>query len=160
VVLNLKDERGCAVLCRLIAGAAVFLENLSPGTVGRLGFGYEVGRRLRPDIIYIHAPGYGQDGPYRDMKALDGLIQAETGVMEMTGTPESPAKVAPSIYDGVTALFIALSVMMALRQRDRMGEGQEVDVAMFDCMTSLLGYFPLRHFYEGYVPQRVGLGHH
>jgi formyl-CoA transferase len=94
------------------------------------------------------------------MKAFDGLIQAETGVMEMTGTPESPAKVALSICDGVTALFVALGVMMALRQRDCTGEGQEVDVSMFDCMTSMLGYFPFRHFYEDYVPQRVGMGHH
>ena len=160
VVLNLKDERGREVLRRLIAGADIFLENFSPGTAGRLGFGYEAVRRIRPDIIYLHASGYGQDGPYRDMKAFDGLIQAETGVMEMTGTPESPAKVALSICDGVTGLFIALSAMMALRQRDRTGEGQEVDVSMFDCMTSMLGYFPFRHFYEGYVPQRVGMGHH
>ena len=160
VVLNLKDARGRAVLRRLIAGADVFLENFSPGTAERLGFGYEEVRRLRPDIIYIHASGYGQNGPYRDMKAFDGLIQAETGVMEMTGTPESPAKVALSICDGVTALFVTLSVMMALRQRDRTGEGQEVDVSMFDCMTSMLGYFPFRHFYEGYVSQRVGTGHH
>jgi crotonobetainyl-CoA:carnitine CoA-transferase CaiB-like acyl-CoA transferase len=160
VVLNLKDERGREVLRRLIAGADIFLENFSPGTAGRLGFGYEAVRRIRPDIIYLHASGYGQDGPYRDMKAFDGLIQAETGVMEMTGAPESPAKVALSICDGVTGLFIALSAMMALRQRDRTGAGQEVDVSMFDCMTSMLGYFPLRHFYEGYVPHRVGLGHH
>jgi crotonobetainyl-CoA:carnitine CoA-transferase CaiB-like acyl-CoA transferase len=160
VVLNLKDERGRDVLRRLIAGADVFLENFSPGTVGRLGFGYEEVRRIRPDIIYIHASGYGQDGPYRDMKAFDGLIQAEAGVMEMTGTPEAPAKVALSICDGVTALFVALSVMTALRQRDHTGEGQEVDVSMFDCITSMLGYFPFRHFYEGYVPQRVGTGHH
>ena len=160
VVLNLKDERGREVLRRLIAGADIFLENFSPGTAGRLGFGYEAVRRIRPDIIYLHASGYGQDGPYRDMKAFDGLIQAETGVMEMTGTPESPAKVALSICDGVTGLFIALSALMALRQRDRTGAGQEVDVSMFDCMTSMLGYFPLRHFYEGYVPHRVGLGHH
>jgi len=106
VVLNLKDERGREVLRRLIAGADIFLENFSPGTAGRLGFGYEAVRRIRPDIIYLHASGYGQDGPYRDMKAFDGLIQAETGVMEMTGTPESPAKVALSICDGVTGLFI------------------------------------------------------
>src|SRR4029453_18802181 len=71
--------RGAAAPRRLTAGADVFLENFSPGTAGRLGFGYEEVRRIRPDIIYFHASGYGQDGPYRDMKAFDGLIQAETG---------------------------------------------------------------------------------
>ena len=85
VTLNLKDERGKKILREMLEGADVFLENFSPGAVDRLGFGYEEVKKIKPDIIYIHTSGYGQDGPYRDMKAFDGLIQAEAGIMEMTG---------------------------------------------------------------------------
>lgn len=160
VTLNLKDARGRRILREMIEGADVFLENFSPGAVGRLGFAYEDVRKMRPDIIYIHASGYGQDGPYRDMKAFDGLIQAEAGVMEMTGAPESPAKMAHSICDGVTGLFVALGAMMALRRRDRTGRGQELDVSMFDCMVSMQGYFHFLYHLHGKKPRRVGVGHH
>ena len=160
VTLNLKDARGRRILREMLEGADVFLENFSPGAVGRLGFAYEDVRKMRPDIIYIHASGYGQDGPYRDMKAFDGLIQAEAGVMEMTGAPESPAKMAHSICDGVTGLFVALGAMMALRRRDRTGRGQELDVSMFDCMVSMQGYFHFLYHLHGKKPRRVGVGHH
>ena len=160
VTLNLKDARGKRILREMLEGADVFLENFSPGAVGRLGFAYKDVRKMRPDIIYIHASGYGQDGPYRDMKAFDGLIQAEAGVMEMTGAPESPAKMAHSICDGVTGLFVALGAMMALRQRDRTGRGQELDVSMFDCMVSMQGYFHFLYHLHGKKPRRVGVGHH
>lgn len=160
VTLNLKDARGRRILREMLGGADVFLENFSPGAVGRLGFAYEDVRKMRPDIIYIHASGYGQDGPYRDMKAFDGLIQAEAGVMEMTGAPESPAKMAHSICDGVTGLFVALGAMMALRRRDRTGQGQELDVSMFDCMVSMQGYFHFLYHLHGKKPRRVGVGHH
>ena len=160
VTLNLKDERGKKILGEMIEGADVFLENFSPGAVDRLGFSYEEVKKIKPDIIYIHTSGYGQDGPYRDMKAFDGLIQAEAGIMEMTGPPESPAKMAHSICDGVTGLFVALGAMMALRQRDRAGEGQELDVSMFDCMVSMQGYFHFHYYLHGEKPSRVGVGHH
>jgi len=160
LTLNLKDPRGKEVLRALLAKADVFLENFSPGAAGRLGFAYEEVRKLKEDIIYIHASGYGQDGPYRDMRAFDGLIQAESGIMDMTGPPESPAKMAHSICDGVTGLFVAMSALLALRQRDRTGQGQEIDVSMFDCMVSMQGYFHFRYFLEGHKPPRVGTGHH
>ena len=90
------------------------------------------------------------------MKAFDGLIQAETGIIEMTGSKEEPAKMALSICDGVTGLFVALSCMMALKQRDQDGLGQEIDVSMFDCMVSMLGYFPFHFFENNYTPERIG----
>ncbi len=160
VTLNLKDERGKKILREMLESADVFLENFSPGAIDRLGFGYEEVKKIKPDIIYVHTSGYGQDGPYRDMKAFDGLIQAEAGIMEMTGPPESPAKMAHSICDGVTGLFVALGAMMALRQRDQTGEGQELDVSMFDCMVSMQGYFHFHYFLHGAKPSRVGVGHH
>tara|TARA_B100000029_G_scaffold222186_1_gene219922 strand:- start:12748 stop:13926 length:1179 start_codon:yes stop_codon:yes gene_type:complete len=160
LTLNLKDTKGKEILNRLILDADIFLENFSPGSINRLGYDYENVKTIKKDIIYVHTSGYGQDGPYKSMKAFDGLIQAETGIMEMTGSKEEPAKMALSICDGVTGLFVALSCMMALKQRDKDGLGQEIDVSMFDCMVSMLGYFPFHFFENDYIPERIGTGHH
>jgi len=160
LTLNLKDKNGKEILNKLILDADIFLENFSPGSIDRLGYNYENVKAMKKDIIYVHTSGYGQDGPYKSMKAFDGLIQAETGIIEMTGSKEEPAKMALSICDGVTGLFVALSCMMALKQRDKDGLGQEIDVSMFDCMVSMLGYFPFHFFEDNYMPERIGTGHH
>lgn len=160
LTLNLKDINGKKILNKLIQDADIFLENFSPGSIDRLGYNYENVKEIKKDIIYVHTSGYGQDGPYKAMKAFDGLIQAETGIIEMTGSKEEPAKMALSICDGVTGLFVALSCMMALKQRDNNGLGQEIDVSMFDCMVSMLGYFPFHFFENDYMPERIGTGHH
>ena len=160
LTLNLKDIKGKEILNKLILDADIFLENFSPGSIDRLGYDYKNVKAMKKDIIYVHTSGYGQDGPYKSMKAFDGLIQAETGIMEMTGSKEEPAKMALSICDGVTGLFVALSCMMALKKRDIDGSGQEIDVSMFDCMVSMLGYFPFHFFQNDYIPERIGTGHH
>ena len=160
LTLNLKDIKGKEILNKLILDADIFLENFSPGSIDRLGYDYKNVKAMKKDIIYVHTSGYGQDGPYKSMKAFDGLIQAETGIMEMTGSKEEPAKMALSICDGVTGLFVALSCMMALKKRDIDGSGQEIDVSMFDCMVSMLGYFPFHFFRNDYIPERIGTGHH
>ncbi|MBI2880767.1 MAG: CoA transferase [Candidatus Tectomicrobia bacterium] len=160
ITLNLKSEKGCEALGRLTGRADVFLENFSPGVVGKLGIDYPWARALNPRVIYCHISGYGQDGPYRDMKALDMLIQGEAGAIYLTGPPETPAKVALSIADSSASLFAALSILAALEERRRTGEGQEIDVSMFDCLVSLLGYLPYQYLYGGREPQRVGLRHH
>ena len=160
LTLNLKEIKGKEILNKLILDADIFLENFSPGSIDRLGYDYKNVKAMKKDIIYVHTSGYGQDGPYKSMKAFDGLIQAETGIMEMTGSKEEPAKMALSICDGVTGLFVALSCMMALKQRDIDGSGQEIDVSMFDCMVSMLGYFPFHFFQNDYIPERIGTGHH
>tara|TARA_B100000686_G_scaffold24842_1_gene23686 strand:- start:10644 stop:11822 length:1179 start_codon:yes stop_codon:yes gene_type:complete len=160
LTLNLKDIKGKEILNKLILDADIFLENFSPGSIDRLGYDYKNVKAMKKDIIYVHTSGYGQDGPYKSMKAFDGLIQAETGIIEMTGSKQEPAKMALSICDGVTGLFVALSCMMALKQRDIDGSGQEIDVSMFDCMVSMLGYFPFHFFQNDYIPERIGTGHH
>ena len=160
LTLNLKDIKGKEILNKLILDADIFLENFSPGSIDRLGYDYKNVKAMKKDIIYVHTSGYGQDGPYKSMKAFDGLIQAETGIMEMTGSKEEPAKMALSICDGVTGLFVALSCMMALKKRDIDGSGQEIDVSMFDCVVSMLGYFPFHFFQNDYIPERIGTGHH
>ena len=160
LTLNLKDPDGKEILDKLIQDADIFLENFSPGSIDKLGYNYRNVKELKKDIIYIHTSGYGQNGPYKKMKAFDRLSQAETVIIEMTGSNEEPAKMALSICDGVTGLFVALSCMMALKQRDQDGLGQEIDVSMFDCMVSMLGYFPFHFFENNYTPERIGTGHH
>ena len=99
ITLNLKSPKGCEALGRLVERADVFLENFSPGVVGKLGLDYAWAKGVNSRLIYCHISGYGQDGPYRDMKALDMLIQGEAGVIHLTGPPETPAKVALSIAE-------------------------------------------------------------
>lgn len=160
VTLNLKSNGGREALGRLVGGADVFLENASPGVVARLGVDYAWAKGINPQIIYCHISGYGQDGPYRDMKALDMLIQGEAGAIHLNGPPETPAKIALSIADASAGLFAAIAVQAAIAERLRTGEGQEIDVSMFDCLVSLLGYLPYQYLYGGEEPQRVGLRHH
>ncbi|MFQ5914872.1 MAG: CaiB/BaiF CoA transferase family protein [Nitrospinota bacterium] len=160
ITLNLKTPKGRAALGRLADRADVFLENFSPGVVARLGIDYAWAKAINPRLIYCHISGYGQDGPYRDMKALDMLIQGEAGAIYLTGPPETPAKVALSIADSSASLFATVAILAALEQRRRTGEGQEIDVSMFDCLVSLLGYLPYQYLYGGEEPQRVGLRHH
>lgn len=160
LALNLKAEQGRQILGRLVKDADVFIENFSPGIVDNLGVGYDWARSVNPKILYCHISGYGQDGPYRDMKALDMLIQGEAGAISINGSPEEPAKIALSISDAAAGLFAAVSVLAALEERRRTGEGQEIDVSMFDCTVSLLGYLSYQYLYGGEEPKRVGLRHH
>ncbi|MFQ5894321.1 MAG: CaiB/BaiF CoA transferase family protein [Nitrospinota bacterium] len=159
ITVNLKAPKGREIILRLAARSDIFLENFSPGAVDRLGLGYGAIREVSPRIIYLHASGYGQDGPYREGKAFDMLIQGEAGFVDPTGTPEQPCKVAVSICDGLTGLWGALSLLAAIRHRDRTGEGQELDLSMFDCAVSMLGYFPFYYWYRGEVPTREGIRH-
>jgi crotonobetainyl-CoA:carnitine CoA-transferase CaiB-like acyl-CoA transferase len=160
ITLNLKKPEGREILLKLAARADVFIENFSPGVVESLGVDYATVKEITPDILYCSISGYGQDGPYRDNRALDALIQGEAGIIDLTGSEEEPAKVALSIADTVAGMYAAYTILAALNFRRETGEGQYLDVSMFDCMVSLLGYFPFRHWYLGENPRRVGLKHH
>lgn len=160
ITLNLKETEGRKILLRLASGADLFIENFSPGVVENLGVDYSEISKVKPDIIYCSISGYGQDGPYRDNRALDALIQGEAGLIDLTGSKDEPAKVALSIVDTVTGIYAAYSILAALNYRRETGHGQFLDVSMFDCAVSILGYFPSRHWYLGEMPQRVGLKHH
>ncbi len=159
VVLDLKLAGDRAAFRKLIARADIFIHNLSPGTVERLGFGYDELSLLYPRLIWCGISGYGPDGPYRDKKAYDLLIQAESGVMSVTGTPDAPAKVGISIADLAAGLYGYSSILTALWKRERTGSGERIDISMFECLTEWM--MPPIYAWQGTgnIPARVGARH-
>lgn len=159
IALDLKQDRDVGIFGRLIARADVFVHNLAPGAVERLGFGYEeVAQRHRP-LIWCGISGYGPDGPYRDRKAYDLLVQAESGVVSLTGSPEAPAKVGISIADIGSGLYAYSSILAALLKRERTGRGGRIDISMFECLTEWV--MPPLYSWQGTgrIPARAGLRH-
>jgi crotonobetainyl-CoA:carnitine CoA-transferase CaiB-like acyl-CoA transferase len=159
VVVDVGKPAGRDVVRRLVVGADVFLENFTPGAAGRLGLAYADLKPDNPRLIYLSLSGYGQDGPYRTRKAYDLLMQGETGLIQTTGEPDAPAKIGPPITDLIAGSYAALAVVLALRDRDRTGEGTEIDLAIFDSVASWLGYYPLRFWESGEEPPRTGMRH-
>jgi itaconate CoA-transferase len=159
IVLDLKSDEDRAVFARLIARADVFIHNLAPGTVERLGFGYDELKAAHPRLIWCGISGYGPDGPYRDKKAYDLLIQAESGVVSVTGTADGPAKVGISIADIAAGLYGYSSILTALLQRERTGCGDRIDISMFECLAEWM--MPPIYVWQGTgrIPARVGLRH-
>ena len=135
IVLDLKHAEDRAVFGKLIARADIFIHNLAPGSVERLGLGYDALQTAHPRLIWCGISGYGPDGPYRDKKAYDLLIQAESGVVSVTGTAEAPAKVGVSIADIAAGLYGYSSILTALWNRERTGCGERIDISMFECLT-------------------------
>ena len=126
----------------------------------RLGLGPQALLLRNPRLVYCSISGYGQDGPYRDVKAYDLLVQGEAGIIATTGYPDRPAKVGIPIVDLASSMYAALAIVMALFQRERSGQGQIVDISMFESMVSWLGYFPHHYWHRGEEPARVGMRHH
>jgi itaconate CoA-transferase len=160
VTLDVKKESGRAIFRRLAERSDVFLTNFAPGVADGLGMGYEALRERNPRLIYCALTGYGLDGPYRDVKAYDLLIQGEAGILTTTGSPDAPAKVSVPISDIAAGMYAALGIVLALYQRERTGRGQLVDVSMFESVLSWLGYFPQHYWHQGEEPERVGMRHH
>lgn len=160
VTVDAKTESGLAILRRLADRSDVFMTNFSVGVTDRLGLGYDELRQHNPRLIYCALSGYGLDGPYRDVKAYDLLIQGETGIMATTGYPDAPAKVGVPITDIAAGMYSALGIVLALYEREHTGAGQLVDVSMFDAALSWLGYFPHHYWHQGEEPERVGMRHH
>ena len=160
LTVDVKKEAGREILRRLIAKADVFFENYAPGVAERLGLGYEKLSQLNPRLIYCSLSGYGQDGPYRDVKAYDLLIQGEAGIIATTGYPDKPAKAGIAIADIAAGMYATLGILFALYQREKSGRGQFIDVSMFDSILSWLGYFPHHFWHAGEEPARVGMRHH
>ena len=160
LTVDAKQESGKQIIHRSVEKADVFLENFAPGVTDRLGLGYEELRSINSRLVYCSISGYGQDGPYRDRKAFDLLIQGEAGLIATTGHPDAPAKVGPPIADLAAGTHAALGIVMALYQRERTGHGQYLDVSMFDSLLSWLGYFPHHYWHRGELPTRVGMRHH
>jgi formyl-CoA transferase len=137
LTLNLHDPRGRVILERLIREADVLVENFAPGTIERLGFGFEVAHQINPRIVYASIKGFRRGGPFEDYLAFDMIAQAAGGVMSVTGDPETPPlKPGPTLGDTGTGLHVLAGILAALFQRERTGEGQKVEVAMQDAMLN------------------------
>jgi len=160
LTVDVKQEKGKKILHELAKRSDIFFENYAPGVAGRLGVGYETLSELNPRLIYCSISGYGQDGPYRDVKAYDLLIQGEGGIIATTGYPDKPARAGIAIADIAAGMYAAIGILMALYQREKTGEGQFIDVSMLDSIVSWLGYFPHHYWHAGEEPARVGMRHH
>jgi CoA:oxalate CoA-transferase len=133
ITLDLQSEAGREIALRLIARSDVVVENFSAGVADRLGIGYTAARERRADIVYCAISGYGQDGPMARRPAYDHVVQAASGLTMLTGTPETvPNRIGPPMVDYLAGMYGAFAVMAALRERDRTGQPQMVDVAMLD----------------------------
>ena len=158
VVLDLRLDADRAILEAIIAKADVFVQNLKPGAVEKLGFSRERLRRDYPRLIIASIAGFGEDGPSGDRKAYDLLIQAEAGLASVTGGPEAPARVGVSIVDITTGLATYEAILEALILRGRTGEGADLRLSMFDATAELMTV-PLLQHEGGKSPKRLGLAH-
>lgn len=159
LVLDIKEPDDSALLARIVADADVFVQNLAPGAAERAGFGADTLRARHPRLITCDISGYGEDGPYRDMKAYDLLVQSETALASITGAPESPGRVGVSVADIACGMYAHAAVLQALYERDRTGAGRGIQVSLFDALADWMTV-PLLHYdYAGKAPQRVGLNH-
>jgi itaconate CoA-transferase len=158
VVLDLTKRQDKALLEALIARADVFVQNLKPGALEKLGFAVARLRRAYPRLIVCSISGYGESGPYAERKAYDLLIQAEAGLASVTGGPEAPARVGVSIVDIATGLNAYQAILEALIARGRSGEGAALTVSMFDTVADLVSV-PLLQHEGGRSPRRIGLAH-
>lgn len=159
LTLDLKRPEAAGVLRRLLPRADVFVQNLAPGAADRLGLGADALRVAHPRLIVCGLSGYGAAGPYRDRKAYDLLVQAESGVVSITGTPDEPVKVAVAVADIAAATYAFSGVLTALYARERTGEGASVEVSMLDALGEWMG-FPLYYaLYGGAPPPRSGARH-
>jgi itaconate CoA-transferase len=159
LVLDIKQPDDAALLARLLAKADVFLQNLAPGAAERAGFGTDELRRRHPRLITCDISGYGESGPYRDMKAYDLLVQSETALASITGAPERPGRVGVSVADIACGMYAHAAVLQALYERERTGLGKGIQVSLFDAIADWMTV-PLLHLdYGGRAPERVGLNH-
>ncbi|MHA6630076.1 CaiB/BaiF CoA transferase family protein [Pseudonocardia sichuanensis] len=160
VALDLKSEAGREALRRLAADADVLVENLRPGAMRKLGLDYESLRESAPRLVYASASGWGQDGPLAHLPGLDIMAQARGGLMSITGTPDGePTKIGVPICDLVCALYVALAVTAALRERDRTGHGQHVDVSLLEAGVSFAVWEAGKYFATGEVGRPLGSAH-
>jgi crotonobetainyl-CoA:carnitine CoA-transferase CaiB-like acyl-CoA transferase len=157
--IDVKKPAAAEILRRLAAKVDVVLENFAPGAAARMGLGADELRARNPRLIYCSLSGYGQDGPYRDVKAYDALIQGEAGLIMTTGFEDRPARVGLSVTDLISSMYAAVGILTALYQREHTGVGQVIDISMFETAASWLGYFPHHYWHRGEEPKRYGLRH-
>jgi crotonobetainyl-CoA:carnitine CoA-transferase CaiB-like acyl-CoA transferase len=157
--LDLKQEPALDVLMKLLETADVLIQNLAPGATERMGLSAEKLAKINPRLIVCDISGYGNDGPYRDKKAYDLLIQSEAGFLSITGTPETPSKAGCSIADIAAGMYAYTNILSALLLREKTGKGSHIDVSMLESLAEWMGY-PLYYAYENASPPpRSGASH-
>ncbi|CAJ0796692.1 CaiB/BaiF CoA transferase family protein [Ralstonia holmesii] len=159
LTLDVKHPEAPAILGVLLDKADVLVQNLAPGAAERLGLSYEAQSKVRPGLIVCDISGYGSDGPYRDKKAYDLLIQAESGFVSITGTADQPSKAGCSIADIAAGMYAYTNILAALLQRGKTNRGAHIDISMLESMVEWMNY-PLYYAYEGAAPPpRAGASH-
>jgi itaconate CoA-transferase len=159
IALDLKQPKGIEVVRKLIEGADVLLQNLAPGAAERMGFSYEQLKEHYPKLIVCDISGYGSSGPYRDKKAYDLLIQAESGLLSVTGSDDEPAKAGCSIVDISAGMYAFSNILAAIIRRHKTGTGCCIDISMLETMTEWMS-FPMYYAYQGAEPPaRAGASH-
>lgn len=160
ITVNMKAEKGKEIIRRLAQSVDVLVENFRPGVMDRLGLGYEVLKRVNPGLIYAAITGFGKTGPYKDRPAFDFIAQAMSGFMSLNGTEDmEPMRVGIPISDTIAGAYAAFGILAALRNRDRTGQGDEVQVAMVDSLISMFTFASGAYFATGELPPRTGNDH-
>ena len=159
VALNLKNPSALEAVRRLVAEADVFVQNLAPGAAERLGLGPDTLRAEHPELVVAGISGYGAGGAMEYRKAYDMLIQAEAGLISITGTPDEPVKTGIPTADIAAGMYLSQAVVAALLRRFRTGEGATIDVSMFEATVEWLGHALYTQMATGKQPQRMGVGH-
>jgi itaconate CoA-transferase len=159
ITLDVKNPDAQKILVQLLEGADILVQNLAPGATDRLGLSYKALSEKFPKLIVCDISGYGNDGPYRDKKAYDLLIQSESGFLSITGTPDEPSKAGCSIADIAAGMYAYTNIMAALMMRSKTGKGSHIDISMLESMVEWMNY-PLYYAYNGASPPpRAGAAH-
>ncbi|GLS33053.1 Crotonobetainyl-CoA:carnitine CoA-transferase CaiB [Mesorhizobium albiziae] len=159
VCLDLRSEADRAVLDTLVAAADVFIQNLKPGSIEKLGFGSADLRRRFPRLITCDISGFGEAGPFSHLKAYDLIVQAETGLCAITGTQQGPARVGVSVCDISAGMTAHSAILQSLYNREVTGEGAGIQVSLFDAVADWMNVPVLQHEYSGYQTVRGGVNH-
>ena len=159
VALDVKDPDARPAVERLVERSDVVLVNYVPGWAERVALDEPAVRALRGDVVDVEITGYGPDGPYAKKNAYDLVMQGETGLLAVTGTPDAPARVGVSVCDVGAGSYAAVATLAALARRAETGEGARVSVSLFDTMVDWLGYFPHLWWHRGEQPERTGMRH-
>jgi crotonobetainyl-CoA:carnitine CoA-transferase CaiB-like acyl-CoA transferase len=159
ICLDIKQPQDAQLLHRMLSQADVFVQNLAPGAAARAGFDTAELRKAHSKLITVDITGYGEDGPYRDMKAYDFLVQCESGLASITGAPESSGRVGVSVCDIACGMYAHAGVLEALIERQQTGRGKGLSVSLFDALADWMTVPLLHQQYGGQAPARVGLMH-
>lgn len=160
LAVDLRSPEGKEIARKLIAEADVMMEAFVPGVMEKLGLGYEEVKKINPGIIYCSISGYGQDGPYRQRAGYDVCAQCESGLLAATGEEgRPPVRIGASAIDYSTGLYMAFAIMVALRHKEKTGQGQWIDASLLDTAVSFMNYWITIYSVSGENPQRVGSGH-